>query len=440
MSDATQQEILQRQALAQALMQKGLAGGPQGQMISGHYVGPGIGALLPLAQVMAGQKIGNAANAQMQGYEQTQREGLQKDLSSFLGQLRGSPGTPMGPPDESGNMGVTGAVPADPYAALVGALTSKHPEMQGIGKTMLPTILGPKTPEKFGHDPKYLVGPDGKRTAVLVGDAGTVKPVTGFTPDTKLEATGQGQVWNPYTGEAKAYLGEKYGPTTMVNGEAVRFEERSGKPAQVANRPAQTKVTAAVNTGEDAYLKKRGGDKAELAGKVETSARAATDILRNVAQLRELDAKGTFSNPTAEAATFLSQIGQALGLPAQDAKTANSEAYRAEVRNLLISSMQQLGGAKGLSEKETQLVLEAFPNLDRSPQARQILFSTLERKAQQAQVEYKRLLETERAAYPSQGMLGYDFSSTPGATAPGVVPVVPPAQGVGKPTITKSGW
>ena len=440
--DTTQQEIATRQALAQALLQKGMSGGPQGQMISGHYVGPGLGALVPFAQAVVGQKIGQEANTQAKSYEDTQREALRNDLAKFLTTHRGTPGEAMGPPTEEGGMGVTGAVPADPQAAILGAMTSRHPEVQKIGQSQLATLFEPKKPETFGHTPVTVMR-NGVPTAILVGDRGTQLPLNGYDPAVKLEATSNGQLYNPYSGKEGPYLGERYGAPTAVNGEAIQFEERSNKPKQTATRPAQVKVAPniSVNTAEDAYLKERGKGVATTAHSVQESARAATGVLRSVAQLRKLDKAGTFSNPTAGAATFMSQVGQSLGFPVDSAKMAGSESYRAEVRNLLIAQMQQLGGAKGLSEKETQLVLEAFPNLDRSPQARATIFNILEGKAKQAQGEYQTLLNEERKRYPSQGMMGYDFSEMgAGGAAPGSVPVVPPAAAPGSGTIKKSRW
>ena len=438
--DTTQQEIAARQALAQALLQKGMSGGPQGQMISGHYVGPGLGALVPLAQAIAGQKIGQEANTQAKSYEDTQREALRNDLAKFLTTHRGAPGEAMGPPTEEGGMGVTGAVPADPQAAILGAMTSRHPEMQKIGQSQLATLLGPKTPEHFGN-PVTERGSNGDLISVQYGNLGNRRVVPGAVPFEKPMAVAD-RVIDPAKPTAPlADYSTKGGETKTVNGDLYQVDS-NGIWHKLDNAPKiNVAPNISVNTAEDAYLRERGKGVATTAHSVQESARAATGVLRSVAQLRELDKAGTFSNPTAGAATFMSQVGQSLGFPVDSAKMAGSESYRAEVRNLLIAQMQQLGGAKGLSEKETQLVLEAFPNLDRSPQARATIFNILEGKAKQAQGEYQTLLNEERKRYPSQGMMGYDFSEMgAGGAAPGSVPVVPPAAAPGSGTIKKSGW
>lgn len=53
-----QQQLLRRQALANALLQKGMQGEPQGQMVSGYYIKPSaLGNLTPLINSFVGAKV-----------------------------------------------------------------------------------------------------------------------------------------------------------------------------------------------------------------------------------------------------------------------------------------------------------------------------------------------------------------------------------------------
>jgi hypothetical protein len=61
------QDVSRQRKLAEALMTQGLQGQPQGQMISGHYVGPSWSQMLnPMANVLAGQAVGERADTKEQ--------------------------------------------------------------------------------------------------------------------------------------------------------------------------------------------------------------------------------------------------------------------------------------------------------------------------------------------------------------------------------------
>ena len=440
------QALQRKQMLVDMLMKQALSP-QQGQMVSGHYIAPGLGgALSQLAAFAGANKAQSGIDEQRQGLAGKYRSGLAEGLQKFLRTTEGGSDvlSDQQASDLLNNDIAPTPAPANPKGAAAEALTSQYPELQNLGKAQLSALLGrEKALEKFGHSPTLMSDPaTGRLVNALIGDQGTVRPIQGFAPVEKYEATGGGQLYKPYTAERGPYLGEEYGPTAMVNGEAVRFNQH-GKPVQVANRPPQTTL-AVNNQPETAYGKARGEGKAQLAAQVEKSGMAATGILQSISQLRALDAAGTLSGPAAIPGVFLGQLGQSLGLPAKDASVANSEAYRSQVRELLIAKMNELGGAKGLSEKETLLVSQAFPDLERSPAARKVIFDMMERKAGAAQQAYQALLAEERKAFPGQPMMQFDFSTAAGAQAPGVPQPPGPAAAAQSPAqlpaTDKQGW
>lgn len=87
------QDISRERKLAELLMAQGLQGQPQGQMISGRYVAPSWSQQLnPLANVIAGQAIGERADTQQTKLAEALRQQKGEALSTFQ-QLMAKPET-----------------------------------------------------------------------------------------------------------------------------------------------------------------------------------------------------------------------------------------------------------------------------------------------------------------------------------------------------------
>ena len=427
--DTTQQEIATRQALAQALLQKGMSGGPQGQMISGHYVGPGLGALVPFAQVVAGQKIGQEANTQAKSYEDTQREALRNDLAKFLTTHRGTPGEAMGPPTEEGGMGVTGAVPADPQAAILGAMTSRHPEMQKIGQSQLATLFGPKTPEHFGN-PVTERGANGDLISVQYGNLGNRRVVPGAVPFEKPMAVAD-RVIDPAKPTAPlADYSTKGGETKTVNGDLYQVDS-NGKWHKLDNAP---KVNVSSNVrveGQKQGLVEWSKLAAKTVSDMADQARGSVRMMGTLNQLERLDQSGVFTGPTSGAAEFVTNLGQSLGVKVDSNKLANSQTYASAAQEAVQGIIAGMGGNRSVTEKEAVQITKMAPSLLQSPQGRQQLTAYLRQiaqrqitEAQQAQKEYSAALQTD-----NPGAFTFGLSS---AQLPMTNPL-PPAQGAASP-------
>lgn len=151
------QGLQRRRALLQALQQRSASPQIQGT--------PGQG----IAQLLAALGTSYVANQGLDRLDQQEadnrgryQEGLAGELERFM---RTSQGTPdeMLPPDVMGlpQLGMK----ADPKAAVLAAMTSRYPEMQGVGKAMLPGLLekpkGPKRETRYAPDGTLQVFEDG---------------------------------------------------------------------------------------------------------------------------------------------------------------------------------------------------------------------------------------------------------------------------------------
>jgi hypothetical protein len=141
--------ILRQRALAQAMMQQGLAPN-QGSMVSGHYVAPGaLSYVNQLAQMLGGQFIGSQADQRDRDLGAKVRAQNTAEANSFVQALNGSPGStqqvPTNEPSESNPGGnlveatpvTSPAVPGDPNRALAMAMQSQNPMLQAAGGELL---------------------------------------------------------------------------------------------------------------------------------------------------------------------------------------------------------------------------------------------------------------------------------------------------------------
>jgi len=110
---AQQQQVNRQQQLANMLLQNSQQQ-PQGQMISGHYVAPSFTQnLVPLANALAGQYLGNKADTQAAALAQQLRTIGNREVSDILTTAK-----------------------ADPNAALNKAITAQTP----MGQSLVPQL------------------------------------------------------------------------------------------------------------------------------------------------------------------------------------------------------------------------------------------------------------------------------------------------------------
>jgi hypothetical protein len=83
---AQRDTIAKRQQIAQAIMQQGMQGSPQGQMVSGRYVAPSmLASLAPLLQTALGKYGDNKETEQLTSLDKSHNDEIAKAMSDYNG-------------------------------------------------------------------------------------------------------------------------------------------------------------------------------------------------------------------------------------------------------------------------------------------------------------------------------------------------------------------
>jgi hypothetical protein len=142
-ADPEEMAVRHRMLLAQQLRQQG-AEAPQGQMVSGRYVGPSW--TQGLANVLKSYSGAKGEEQAMQDYQALGDKRKAKDaadVQAYVEALRGKAGQtiqPTVPNDDAGNampIAQAPATPGDPNQALAIALASRNPLLQQVGAAQM---------------------------------------------------------------------------------------------------------------------------------------------------------------------------------------------------------------------------------------------------------------------------------------------------------------
>lgn len=262
-----------------ALLEQLAKGGAQPQ-IQGP-AGPAI------AQLLAALGQSYFANEGLRGVEQAEganqeryQAGLGSELEKFLQTSQGAPGMYELPPDQAGPQ--VPALPADPKAAVLSAMISKYPEMQGIGKGMLPSLL--QKPEKSPKLDEWKIAPDGR--PYRTGASGDLEVGSGLFPKKDTPAV----EINNYP-KATEKLIEAEGKSLQPGGEEYE-RARAGKSNLSATSEALSALANGAKTGQfaDFFQAVRKTGKALGIDGIET---AANDQLGAVLAQRVLASSAT---------------------------------------------------------------------------------------------------------------------------------------------------
>lgn len=187
----TDQDTLNRQkAIADALQAQSLQA-PQGQMVSGHYVAPGLGgAIGQIGDALLGKYIRKTNDEGQTALNQKFMQSRQAQLGAFQTQFQN-----------------------DPHGAVLAAMSSNDPLIQAIGKQ-----------EGAGlSTQKDVMATTGATVGSRVAAASGGNPNLGALKDVPIVKEVNGQVVNidPATGQPTATgdYRDKYGqPTTLATG------------------------------------------------------------------------------------------------------------------------------------------------------------------------------------------------------------------------------
>ncbi len=348
--DSQNAAIQRKRELAKALAQQSLT--PQeGQMVSGHYVSPGIGgALAPIAKALLSRYANSGADAQQKTFDRDYGKALGTGLDSYLKTRSGAPGETMTDVQAGALMNNDQApalaepVKADPRKAIVEAMTSRIPELQKLGQMDMAS-LG-KRPEYKEH-----MLPDG--TLVRTSpDSNTPTNLGNF-------AKPADKYTDPYTID---------GP-----GGAKLLVRRNLSSNKVEAMDTGAKTTVNVDTRAENETMKAGGKKApEVLEGARADAIAAQQGLQSAQRIMEL-AKDpeVITGFAATPVAGLASLATKLGITGADAP-AKTQALMSEMANQTLAAVKRLPGA--ITEKERPfLEMAAAGKLEYTPETIQHL-------------------------------------------------------------------
>jgi hypothetical protein len=227
---------------------------------------------------------------------------------------------------------------------------------------------------------------------------------------------------------------EFYAPTETADGKLVQFGRGGGKretgyvaPSKpvagsslsklIAERDALPPNSPLLKTYNDAIAKETTasapvridlGDKGSAIGQeiflkdigeMRPRAYAATNIIRAVNNLDRLTQKGTYTGSLAPNAVGAGQFLNSIGIKIDPKTLQNTEAFSAQVSDLVMSAQAALGGARGFTKEETAILMQMFPQIINSPEARVTIGNIIRNKQLEVIDEYDSLINDYKETY-----------------------------------------
>lgn len=371
-------------------------------------------------QAYGGNKLGQEETAARQAYGGQ----LKNEAQKFLDTTEGSPGVDL----PSVGMTNVGGVKANPKAAIINAMASQLPEIQAIGKAGFAGLN--KHPEQLtakdllglaGYDPQSKVAAALARDpSLLKGDAETV--TVGDQVFNKRDFGSGPLVDARMTYGTPIKLPSSGGGYDLYQPEA----RPGGKLLKLDNAPKVNVATSVVNKGEDAFANTLGKGTAESILEARKDAQAGYKAKGVVAQLQNLEQKGIFNTPAPNAAIALGQFSQALGIPVDRAKLANSEAFRQQVAKNVSDVILMGSAARSMTDADREAFEKTLPSMLLSPEGRAQVYSIMNNSADAAIARHQSMMNElkQNPTYKnSPGMLTFNpVDQTP---APGALPGQP---------------
>lgn len=321
---AQQSGIDRKRALAQAMLQRGLTP-QQGQMVSGHFVAPGLlGALSQAAQAFGGMAMEKDLDQQQAGIGEAYNKRLSEGLDKFLRTRDGAPGETMTDQQAADLMQNDTAptlaepVKADPRRAVLEAMTSGMQPLQQIGQMELQAMLRPK-----GRDPSMI------------------------------KETG-GQFYDLSSGKPVLLGGAQYGATERIDGDLYQ-RDPSGRLVKLDNAP---RVSTTVNNNPaSAGLKKYQealGESLAPGGKSNVAATQAQEGLTASVEALQAVNDGARMGIAQPAMQVVRKLGAELGIA--NADTAPTDALSAALKQSVFKDLGGLGTQ--ISDADRKFVTE----------------------------------------------------------------------------------
>lgn len=257
----------------------------------------------------------------------------------------------------------------NPAMANINAASSSNPVIRAIGIARMKKDMGPVDFAKHATDASVIAS-NGNPVGMAAKDTlRAIQPGSLLLDD-------QGQLRTPTAQPGAAP------ELVTIKGNLIHKTPTGLDPvlkAPIINT-TNTITNAAQKAGLSSYFTNAAKQVDELGGKAHNS----TQMLRTLNEMSAMDANGINSNLTAPVATFMSNLAQAVGVPmTQESinKLANTESYKAASTDLWQRMVANVGGNRGITEKESMLVMKALPLAEHSPESRKLIVDTLSRAA-----------------------------------------------------------
>lgn len=342
------QDITRQRELSKLLLQQGLQGNLQGQMVSGRYVpSHPLEGIANIYSAYKGRQLAKEADTKQAQLAELIRKGTTEDLLKFNELRYGTPSqeqilaTPQNLPqgqtlvDDEGNptlvQGQRKATAANPAEAYRFALQSRFPQVSGQAYEML-------KPQKFGPDETLQV----------------------FNPTTnKLEIIGQGvSKLPPDVQGAAIFLGLDKKPREQWTQQDLLNIERK------ANEFKRSGASNTVVNTEKSYGQAFGQGLAGNDVKLYDSASRAPQMLETVKETRKLlDNDNLYVGFGANQKLDLARAADALGITGDDvkAKITNTQRLFSSRAQATLDSVKEsgLGAGNGFTDKDKEFLEKA---------------------------------------------------------------------------------
>jgi hypothetical protein len=373
--DPEEESLRRKESVIQAMQQK-MQRGLQPVSVGGHIAAPSMGSLLAgLAEnyisMKGGEKLGKEREALADRRAQELREGFEQfDRTSRGGWVEPGNGQ-AGPPQ---------AVTGDRRKAIFDALASRNPVLRQFAMQQL------EAEGKNALTVKDLL-PHARGSAI---PDMLVRGTAGFQPKRDIGEVG-GTIYDKDALET-VQLGGAKPMQTVINGDLYEVSPSTGQMRKLDNAP---KVSTNVSVGGPVIAGQKAGSEAYFkgaAGKVEAlgnQAGQAANVKQTIAEMRNLDSRGIFSNVTSGPATFLTNLGEAIGAEVDTAKLGDTETFNALTTDLWQGLVSKFGGNRGVTKEEALEIKKMLPLATSSPQARQQLYQILDNVANRQIQQYQ---------------------------------------------------
>lgn len=261
-------------------------------------------------------------------------------------------------------------------------LMSGMPEATALGTKLKGKVADRRT--AFSTEAQKGMTNAGKQQVAVTGDIGAGQA-----------AADKAYEYNPDHVQIDPVSGK---PLAAMSGTITQGVTQNGSPVNIAPSGAQSAIDKApkttVNTNVAIAGPKAGAEEfyKEASKRYHALGQLATASLGNDKALDRMEQtmnEGAASGVGADAVTFLSNLGNTVGVPVNTSKLANSEQFRAESVKLWQDLVNKYGGNRGVTEGEAAKIMQMVPQLSQSPQGQRQLVGMLRKINAATRAEFK---------------------------------------------------